>query len=342
MVNPLVSIIIVNWNGKHFLHDCLSSVADQDYKNIEIIFVDNASTDGSLEYVKSNYPKIIIIENASNLGFAQANNIGYKKCKGEYILFLNNDTKVKKNFLTKLVAGIEGKPDIAGAQSKILHMNNPSLLDSVGAFLTSSGFLLHYGFCKKDSPKYNKIIDIYTAKGASMLFKKSVLDKVRIGSEVFDSRYFAYFEETDLCHRVWLAGYRIIFLPDSVIFHNVGGTSKKIDNTFIQYHSFKNRINSYVKNLGGYQLAAILPLHIVLIELFALYSLIQIKLGLFFALQKSIIWNVITIDETLKKRNIIQKRIRKRTDKEVMPKIKRSVKITYYYYLLFGINNYED
>ena len=246
-----VSIIIVNWNGLRWLTDCFTSLYKQNYINFEIIFVDNASKDGSVSWVKKHYPDTKIIVNSENLGFAGANNVGYRKAKGEYVLFLNNDTRVTKNFLTELVNVLESDTLIAGAQSKILLMDKPDIHDSVGAFLTPTGFLYHYGFGRKDQAKYNKQINLYTAKGACMIFKADVLNRVAINGNIFDPDYFAYFEESDLCHRIWLAGYRIVYAYTSVIYHKMGATSSSMNNSFIQYHSFKNRIRSYLKNFGG-------------------------------------------------------------------------------------------
>lgn len=341
-MKKLVSVIIVNWNGKHFLKECLTSLYNQNYKNIEVVFVDNNSKDGSVEYVKRSFPKTKIIVNKENLGFAEANSVGYKETTGTYVLFLNNDTRVRKNFILELVKVLEKNKKIAGAQSKILLMDDPTKLDSVGAFLTNTGFLYHYGIAKKDSLKYNKQIDLYSAKGACMMFKREVLEKIKVDGEIFDSRYFAYFEETDMCHRVWLAGYRIAFVPKSIMYHKMGGTSAKLDNAFVQYHSFKNRINSYIKNLGTFELLKILPIHILLCEVFALFSLFRFKFQLFLSIQKAILWNIVEISTTLSKRKYIQTKIRKRSDSSFFSTITSKVKINYYIHLLSGLSAYED
>lgn len=341
-MKKLVSVIIVNWNGKHFLKECLTSLYNQNYKNIEVIFVDNNSKDGSVEYVRESFPKTKIIINKENLGFAEGNNVGYKHATGDYILFLNNDTKVTKNFILELVKVLKGDKKIGGAQSKILLMDDPTKLDSVGAFLTNTGFLYHYGIAKKDSPKYNEQIDIYSAKGACMIFKREVLEKIKVDGEILDSRYFAYFEETDMCHRIWLSGYRIVFAPKSVIYHKMGGTSAKLNNAFVQYHSFKNRINSYTKNLGAVELLKILPIHILLCEFFSLFSLLRLRFQLFLLIQKAILWNIKEFIQTFSKRKYIQTKIRKRTDNSFFSIITSKVKINYYIYLLSGLSEYED
>src|SRR5579859_1031068 len=174
----LVSIIIINFNGKNYLEKCLNSLENQIYKKAEIILIDNASTDGSVEFVKKKYPKVKMHINKKNQGFAEANNIGYSFSKGNYILFLNNDTIVSKNFLSELIKTIENDQSIGCVQSKILQMDNKNILDNVGTFLTFTGFLYYYGYYKKNGKKYDKQLDIYSPKGACMLFRKEILEKV--------------------------------------------------------------------------------------------------------------------------------------------------------------------
>lgn len=340
-MKKLVSIIIVNWNGKEYLKNCLSSLKDQNYKNIEIVFIDNNSHDGSIDYVKNNFPKIKIILNKENLGYAEGNNVGYKYATGDYILFLNNDTKVTKNFLIELVKVLENDSQIGGAQSKILLMDDPSTLDSVGAFLTKTGFLYYYGVFKKNSSLFDKQIYLYTAKGASMIFKKEVLEKIKIKGQLFDSRYFAYFEETDMCHKVWLLGYKIVFAPKSIIYHKMGATSMRLNDAFVQYHSFKNRINSYIKNMGIKQLIKVLPVHLLVCELYAFASLLKFNFPLALAIQRSIIWNVLNIRETLRLRKIVQYSIRTVSDKSIEKYIYKYPPFNYYYHIS-NLSKYED
>jgi len=342
MKNKLISIIIVNWNGIRYLPGCFQSIEKQDWKEYEIIFVDNASTDSSVLWVKKHYPKTIIILNQKNVGFSHANNIGYKKAKGDYILFLNNDTSVSASFITELVKTVESDETIGGAQSKILLMDKPDTLDSVGAFLTPTGFLYHYGFGKKDSNRFDKQINLYTAKGACMLFKKEVLNVVAVYGNVFDPLYFAYFEETDLCHRIWLAGYRIVYAYQSCIYHKMGATSSLMDNSFIQFHSFKNRIHSYIKNLDSFHAFLIIPFHVLLSLCFAWYSVLRGNIRLWIAVHKSIWWNIQRLSDTLESRNYIQVHIRRRRDHVFFPKIMKYPGIRYYLSFLFKDHSYEE
>ncbi len=335
MTKPLVSIIIVNWNGLKWLSDCFSSLHSQDYKNFEIVFVDNASSDGSVEWVKKHYLKTKIIVNKENLGFADANNVGYRQAKGEYILFLNNDTRVTKTFLSELV-DVFKDPTIGGAQSKILLMDHPDTHDSVGAYMTPSGFLYHFGFGKKDAKQYDKQIELYTAKGACMMFKKEVLKRVEYNGWVLDPDYFAYFEESDMCHRIWLSGSRIVYAYKSVIYHKMGATSSGMNNAFIQYHSFKNRLNSYLKNLGAWWLFLYFPLHLFLVVCFALFALLQRKWQLSGAIFRAIWWNIRTFPRTLRLRSHVQLVVRMVSDSTLQAKILRTPSFSYYQHLIAG------
>lgn len=339
---PLVSVVIVNYNGKRFLKDCLKSLKDSNYKNLEILLVDNGSSDDSLKYVKRYFPKIHIIELKDNIGFAGGNNIGIRRAKGKYILLLNNDTRADKNFINELVNVFERDAGIGAAQSKLLMMDDTSLLDSVGAFQTPTGFLYHYGYAKKNTKKYEKQITLYSAKGACMMLRNEALKKVLIDGDVFDSRYFAYFEETDLCHRIWLAGYRVVFAPRSIIFHKMGATSRQMDNDFVQFHSFKNRIHSYIKNYSSLSLLRMLPIHLAVCFFYFFYMFASNRKPVAFAIARAVSWNIVNLTDTLRKRRVVQKMIRKQEDHAFFPKIVKHPPIQYYLLLTSTLKNFRD
>lgn len=320
------SIIIINWDGEKYIRHCLESLAKVSYPNFEVIVVDNGSTDSSVEIIK-DFSFVKLIQNKKNLGFAEGNNIGFQNSTGDYIYFLNNDTYVEANFLEPIVKIFEN-PKVGGCQSKIILPLEERRLDNVGAYLTSSGFLYHYGFRKKDSPRYNKEIEIFSAKGAGMCFKREVIEK----TSLFDPDFFAYFEETDFCWRVWLAGYKIVFVPESKIYHLLAASFKKVPAPFTIYHNYKNRICTLLKNLEARNFWLLLW-HLKLCKLIAVVYLCSGKFNLFWAIQKAFLWNLVNLGKTLKKRKKVQKEIRQVSDKELFAKIKRSPPLRYYYYL---------
>lgn len=326
----LVSIVIVNWNGKRWLQRCLPSLSKVTYKAIEWVIVDNASTDGSQEWIQKHYPTAILIKNKKNVGFSQGNNIGFKKTKGKYILFLNNDTTVETSFIEELLKPFERDPTIGGVQSKIILMDDHTRVDSIGAFLTPTGFLFHNHLGKKDNKYLNKEIELYTAKGASMMFRREVLKKVSMHGWVFDPVYFAYFEETDLCHRVWLAGYRIVYAYKAVIYHKLAASSSQLISSWVQFNSYKNRINSYLKNLGIFSLFFILPIHLFLCHILVIVFFIKGNTSWAIAIFKAVWWNVFQLQKTLRYRKFVQMKIRSRADSTFFPSIVKYPSMAFY------------
>lgn len=308
---PLVSIIIVNWNGLLHLKDCLSSLSKITYPNYEIIMVDNASTDHSVNYVVKKFPRTKIIRNKKNLGFSEGNNVGLILAKGEYIYLLNNDTKVSKNFLTPLVKILDENSSIGVIQSKI-YIWGSNKLDGVGSYLTKFGFLFHKGYNVKDD--YHKPLTIFAAKGAGFITRKKIIDEIGL----FDPNYFAYFEDTDFCWRVWLRGYKILFEPKSIIYHKGGQTAKKIPGTgkLTIYISFRNRIISLISNLSFRQLLKILLLHYLCCFGLVIWFTLKGKPNYGLWLILSLIWPLAHLYYLFKKRKQIAN-LRKKSDKEI-------------------------
>jgi|SRR3989338_3443543 len=338
-----VSIIVLNWNGKKFLKNCLDSLTQLAYPQVEIIVVDNNSKDGSQEFVKENYRKAILIENKENYGFAKGNNIGLKASTGDYILILNNDTVVAPNFLEPLIKDFEDNPKIACLQPQIRLSENKQFLDGAGAFLTFTGFLYHFGYLKdRMKPKYNKKMKIFSAKGACMLLRRKAIEKVGL----FDEDFFIFFEETDLCFRLWLAGYSVMYEPKSVIYHLGGGdttSSNSYQNEKRTYLSFRNMICCYLKNFGTHNLLTVMSMFIFTQTILFLYYLITLKLNLAKVIVKAYWWNICNLHSTIKKRSIVQHNIRKISDTRLNKYIFHNPKIDYYYYLLVGrLINYRD
>jgi len=184
---PLVSVIIVNYNGKNHLENCLKSLMNIAYKNYEVIIVDNNSTDESIEFVKNCYPSIIIIKLDRNYGFAEPNNIGAKIAKGEFLLFLNNDTEVSPNFIEKMVNVLNQDSKIAICQSLLLKPNQE--IDSSGDYVDE------LGRAYSSRKKLTEVKEILSARGASMMVKKNYFWDL----DGFDEKFFASFEDVDIC-----------------------------------------------------------------------------------------------------------------------------------------------
>lgn len=338
-MKKLVSVVILNWNGKKHLIACITSLQATTYKPLEIIVVDNNSSDGSVEQVRKQFNKVTVVANTTNIGYSAGNNAGIKKSRGEYVLVLNNDTEVDPSFLEPLVHALEKDPKIGCIQPKLLYASNHSLLNAVGSYLTSTGFLYHYGYRKNSSDgKYNRPLSIFSAKGAAMLLRKKALDKVGL----LDEDFFIYFEETDLCHRLWLAGYTVVYEPSSIIYHHEAVDTKRQFNAYFpSYLSMRNRIISFVKTLEAGNLIRILgALGIVYSALFVYYT-ITFQFSLARSILAGVWWNIRHVSLILEKRRDVQ-RLRKKTDAQLFPFIKHNPPLAYYYYLFTTLKNYTD
>lgn len=327
--NPLVSVIVVNWNGKEYLSKCLSSLGKIFYKNTEIIVVDQNSSDGSQLLVKTKYPKVRLIENKENTGYVGGNNLGVSKAKGKYILILNNDIEVERNFLEPLVNTFETNPNLGCAQPKAINLREKGKLDGGGSFFTRTGFLYHKGYMDKaSSPEYNRRYPVYSVKGAYMMTRKDLWNK--LGG--LDPDFFIYFEESDYCGRVWLSGHTVEYIPQSVVYHWGGGDTneeRKKRLALIQYRSYKNRICSYLKNLSLAKLIIVLPLHLALCQAAVLFYLVA-DFRVSFTIEKAILWNIFNINKTFKKRKKIQSNFRKVEDKEIFKTTEINPGLFYY------------
>jgi hypothetical protein len=329
-VKPLVSVIIVNHNGKKWLKECLDSIKNQTVKNIEVLLVDNASVDDSIDYLNKFYPWVKIIKSRQNLGFSGGNNLGYKHSVGKYLLLINNDTKFGPDFLKEFLKVFEFSKDVGIAQSKIVLMDKPNILDSCGSYWTDTTFLYYLGNGKKaEAEIYNTPRKIFSIKGASMLIKRELVECIGL----FDSDFWSYYEETDLCHRAWIAGYESWYWPYATCYHAIGGTSLKFPNSFVQFHNFKNKLLSFLKNFEKESLFCYIPVFLLLNVLIGFVWLLQGKFRGALSLYRAIWWNTINIKSTLEKRSKIQE-LRKHSDEDIFTRVKINPLPIYYLHLL--------
>jgi len=226
---PLVSVIIVNYNGQNHLEKCLHALMQNDYENFEIIIVDNNSIDSSVEFVKKNYPSIDIVKLEENFGFAEPNNIGAKKARGDFLLFLNNDTIPTSNFITELVKVAKEDPEIVILQSLLLKPDDT--VDSSGDFID------RYGRAYSSREKINQTRPILSARGASMMIRKDIFWE--FGG--FDKNFFASFEDVDLGIRAWIWGHKVVAVSSSIVYHLGGQTIQKLSSE-VSFHGVKNTL----------------------------------------------------------------------------------------------------
>jgi GT2 family glycosyltransferase len=241
---PKVAVMVITHNGKKYLKTCIESLLNQTYNNFEIYLIDNASTDGSSEYVKQNFPMVKIIKFEKNFGFAKAYNIAIRMIDADYIALLNDDTKVHPKWLEELVKAALEDEKAGALGSLILFLDYPDIVQHAGGMITPIGGGIDIGFGKPLHEVDLRKRYVGYVCGAAMLVKKEVFEKV--GG--FDNDYFAYFEDVDLCWRMWLQGYKVVLVPTSVVYHKYGGSWGGRYNPRRLYLSHINKLRNTVKN----------------------------------------------------------------------------------------------
>jgi GT2 family glycosyltransferase len=314
--NPLVSVVLVNFNGKRFLNNCLRSIFSNSYSNLEVIVVDNNSSDNSLATVDKKIlqdKRLIIIKNSVNTGPAGGLNLGAKNASGKYLAVLGYDTKVDKDWLTAFVSLFEKDRSIGLAQGKIMRMDKKKTFSYAGDFLGPMGFLIERAREAEDIGQFDTVTELFSINSASMMIPLELFRK--LGS--FDEDYFMYLEEADLCFRVHLCGKKVVFCPDSVIYHNhsVKTKSKKdFQKDMRDYRGCRNYILTLIKNLGTKNLLKILPLHLSCWLGLTLLFCLKGDIRHAFIIQKAIFWHILNIKTVVLKRRSVQKNIRKVED----------------------------
>jgi GT2 family glycosyltransferase len=212
---PLISTVILNWNGKEYLHPCLQSVKGQTYPNIEIILVDNASTDGSIEYIKDLLSDLRLIINYRNIGYGGGNNRGIEEAKGRYIFVLNSDTEIEKRCVELLWECIETDQRIGVTTPKILLYDRRDVIDAAGLTIYPDGLSIGRGRLEPQE-KYNQREEVFFGSGCASLFRKEMLEEIGL----FDEDFFAYAEDTDLGWRARLSRWQAYYVPEAVVYHH--------------------------------------------------------------------------------------------------------------------------
>ncbi len=213
-VHPLISVIILNWNGIRFLEPCLDALAAQTYSPVETIVVDNGSTDGSADWVRTHVPGVKLIETGKNLGFGGGMNVGILAARGRYVMILNNDTRLDPDCLAALKESIEKDEQYGACASKILLHEAGDRIDAAGIAICPDGLSIGRGRLEKGS-LYDEETEVFFASGCACLYRREMLEDIGL----FDEDFFAYAEDTDMGWRARLAGWRCIYNPKAIVFH---------------------------------------------------------------------------------------------------------------------------
>lgn len=246
-----VAVVILNYNGKRFLERFLPTVIERSGASAEIIVADNASTDDSVQFMRTHFPSIRLIVNPRNGGFAAGYNMALKHIDAKYYVLLNSDIEVTENWIDPVIAFMETDTQIAACQPKLLSFSDTAYFEYAGA---AGGFIDKFGypFCRgrlfqnleKDDGQYDDIFEVFWASGACMFVRADVYHQ--FGG--LDEDFFAHMEEIDFCWRVKNKGYKVMYFPHSAVHHIGGGTLPKISSRKT-YLNFRNNLSMLYKNL---------------------------------------------------------------------------------------------
>ena len=274
---PKVAVVILNWNGKHFLEKFLPSVMASQYDNLKIVVADNASTDNSLIFLKEKYPEITILSNDANEGFSKGYNTALKNVSADYYVLLNSDVEVNKDWIAPVILMMETDTKIAACQPKILSYQNKMQFEYAGAcggWIDAFGYPFTRGrifeICENDNGQYNNPKQVFWATGAALFVRASVFHELN----GFDEYFFAHQEEIDLCWRMQRAGYTVYAEPSSKVYHVGGGTLPMGDRKKV-FLNFRNNLVMLSKNLPFFEALWKIPLRILLDSIAAYRALID-------------------------------------------------------------------
>lgn len=249
-----ISIIVLNWNGRQFLPECLDSLAAQTLRDFEVVLVDNGSADGSAQLVRDAYPWVKLVELPENVGFAAGNNGGLEAAAGEYIVALNNDTRVEPDFVAELLAAAQASPGAGMVAAKMLNYFDPGRIDAIALKIGVNGLGYNIGFGERDAGQYDGDVAAFGPCGGAALYRRAMVDQIGF----FDPDFFAYYEDFDLAWRGRLAGWECICAPRAVVYHVHSATSGEWS-SFKVYQTHRNKWYVIVKNWPAALLVRHLP-----------------------------------------------------------------------------------
>ncbi len=307
MTDKKIAVVILNWNGAKLLEQFLPSIVS--FSNEANIYVaDNASTDTSIEIIKSQFPSVKIIQNDGNYGFAKGYNVALQNIEEEYYALVNSDIEVTPNWLTPILSIFENEKETGIIQPKILDFKNKEYFEYAGA---AGGFIDKYGypFCRgrifetieKDNHQYDNEREIFWATGACFFIRKEVYRKLN----GFDGDFFAHQEEIDLCWRAFNLGYKIKYTYNSIVYH-VGGATLNQSNPKKTYLNFRNSLLMLLKNLPKKKLFSIIFIRLCLDGLAGIQFMLKGKFNHCFAIINAHFSFYRLIFKNLKKRNTVQ------------------------------------
>ncbi|HEX8965868.1 MAG TPA: glycosyltransferase family 2 protein [Patescibacteria group bacterium] len=313
MKHPKVSLLLLNWNGFSYTKRCIKSLLNTNYPNYEIIVLDNGSRENEAGKISQIFEgKVKIIQNKTNAGYAAGMNIAFKHSSGDFIMVLNNDMEFNPNWLTPLVHTLTKNKDVALCQPKVKDMKNKKYFEYAAA---AGGFIDIFGYpfargrifsnVEKDEKQYDSIIPV--AWAGVFLARRKVIEKIGF----FDEMYFTYAEDVDFCWRVYGSGYKIVFVPDSVVYHYGGGVIGKSPNKKM-FYIHRNHLILVIKNWPTKILFAIIMPRILMDVLSFFYYALNGYPSYSWTIIKAYVSLICLLPHIMKQRASIKERVKMR------------------------------
>jgi len=241
---PEISLIVVNWNGKRLLGDCLSSLRQQTFRDFETILVDNGSEDGSVEYVRAEFPEVKVVPLADNRGFTGGNIAGYEKASGELIVLLNNDTEAHPKWLEEIHRASQAYPNAGSFASKMLYFDDRGRVENCGFDMSIVGATLDLGRDELDGTAWAQPREVFGGCGGAVAYRRRMLEDIGF----LDPEFFMIYEDVDLSFRAQLRGYGCVYIPSAIVYHRYRVTIGKAPLLQV-FYSQRNIEFLYLKNM---------------------------------------------------------------------------------------------
>ena len=273
MRDPLVRAVVINWNGREVLEPCLRTLLASSYPNLSVLVVDNASTDGSAQFVRDEFPSVSVSEQSSNLGFAAGVNVGLKAALEEgadYVLLLNNDIELDGDAVSALVEAALAHPESAFVGPLIYYADRPSVIWSAGGAVSFwTGNIRHLGLREEDAGQYAEVREVDYVTACAVLASAKAVTAIGL----MDEAYYMYNEDTDWCIRAGDAGFGVLFAPSARIWHKVSMSSGGGLTPFKIYHRLRSTLRFFSLHARPYHWLGIVPFTVVRTLCFAVSEL---------------------------------------------------------------------
>ena len=266
-----VSVNIVTWNGEKYIESCIQSVLNQTFQDFSVLIIDNGSTDATVSLIKERFPQLKVVLSKDNTGFSKAHNKAIHWTSSDYVLCLNQDVVLKKDFLEKAVNFLDSKKDAGAIAGKLLKLHEEigdDLIDSCGLQLKKNFLALDIFEGEKDEGQCNALKEVFGVSGAAPIYRREALASVKYKEEFFDEDFFSYKEDVDLAIRLRYLGWKAYYLPDSCAYHvrTVGRDAnkkirmaRKFKSDFANFYSYRNQLLLLKKDLPKKKLKYIFP-----------------------------------------------------------------------------------